>query len=142
MLAAQEPTGGARIPTTRGRRAAPAFANIPGAEGVAEPVKARPDARSGISSVWNEPVYRALLNVVSDWLFIVGSDGVIIECHPPPDPENPAIAKSFVGRKIIELLPMQLAQQARYHLEKTLRTGQTQTFSTQYLLRGRECQFQ
>src|SRR5688572_14719270 len=123
----------------RGRRAAP---KIPGAEGVAEPARARPDSANGISRVWNEPVYRALLNVVSDWLFIVGADGIIVECHPPPEPDGPAIAKSFLGRKVIELLPMQIAQQARYHLEKTLRTGQTQTFTTQFLLRGRECQFQ
>lgn len=130
---------GPRSAATRARRAAPP--TIPGAEGVSEPAKAR-DSRNGISSVWNEPVYRALLNVVCDWLFIVGSDGIIIECHPPPEPDGPAIAKSFAGRKVIELLPMQIAQQARYHLEKTLRTGQTQTFTSQFLLRGRECQFQ
>jgi len=124
----------------RGRRAATAA--IPGAEGVAEAARARHDTANGISRVWNEPVYRALLNVVSDWLFIVGADGIIVECHPPPEPDGPAIAKSFLGRKVIELLPMQIAQQARYHLEKTLRTGQTQTFTTQFLLRGRECQFQ
>src|SRR5687767_12126824 len=117
-------------------------AAIPGGEGVAEPVKARMDARNGLSPVWNEPVYRALLTVVCDWLFIVNADGIIVECHPPPESDGPAIAKTFVGRKVIELLPMQIAQQARYHLEKTLRTGQTQTFTSQFILRGRECQFQ
>lgn len=127
-------------PGVRPRRPATAAPVIPGGEGVGA-VKASTDTRS-ISRVWSEPVYRALLNVVCDWLFIVGADGVIVECHPPPEPDAAAIAKSFVGRKVIELLPMQLAQQARYHLEKTLRTGQTQTFSSQFLLRGRECQFQ
>src|SRR4051812_43187179 len=106
--------------------------SLPGAGGGAEPIKARPGVRSGPPHVWNEPVYRALLNVVSDWLFIVGSDGVIVECHPPPEPDATTFAKNFVGRKVIELLPMQLAQQARYYLEKTLRTGQTQTFSSQF----------
>lgn len=118
------------------------MAAIPGAEGVAELARSRPDSANGVSRAWNEPVYRALLTVVSDWLFIVGADGIIVECHPPPEPDGPAIAKGFLGRKVIELLPMQIAQQARYHLEKTLRTGQTQTFTTQFLLRGRECQFQ
>jgi two-component system, LuxR family, sensor kinase FixL len=142
-----EPTRGIeftpRPPATKGRRTTTRVGLIPGAEGVAEAAAApRPDPRNGISKVWSEPVYRALLNVVCDWLFIVGSDGVIIECHPPPEPDGPAIAKTFIGRRVIELLPMQLAQQARYYLEKTLRTGQTQTFSSQVLLRGRECQYQ
>ena len=131
-----------RAAAAKTRRGAARAATIPGAEGVAEAVKARTDIRHGTSSVWNEPVYRALLTVVSDWVFIVGSDGVIIECHPPPEPDAASIAKNFPGRKVIELLPMQIAQQARYYLEKTLRTGQTQTFSSQFLLRGRECQFQ
>ena len=143
-----EPTPGVegvpRQPGPKTRRSTTRLGTIPGAEGVAE-AKPRPPERSherNTSHVWNEPVYRALLNVVSDWLFIVGSDGIIIECHPPPEPDAASFAKNFVGRKVIELLPMQLAQQARYYLEKTLRTGQTQTFSSQFLLRGRECQFQ
>jgi signal transduction histidine kinase len=37
----------------------------------------------------------------------------------------------------MELLPIQLAQQAMYYLEKALRTGETQTFTCQYLLPGR-----
>jgi len=139
MFMMTESTPSAPAPKTR--RGA-ARSSIPGAEGVAEAVKARSDVRTGLSNIWNEPVYRALLTVVSDWLFIVGSDGVIVECHPPPEPDAGAFAKNFIGRKVIELLPMQLAQQARYYLEKTLRTGQTQTFSSQFLLRGRECQFQ
>ena len=145
MFTMSEPTRGVgtlpRAAASKTRRGA-ARATIPGAEGVAEAVKAGADLRHGTSNVWNEPVYRALLNVVSDWLFIVGSDGIIIECHPPPEPDAAAVAKNFLGRKVIELLPMQIAQQARYYLEKTLRTGQTQTFSSQFLLRGRECQFQ
>jgi two-component system, LuxR family, sensor kinase FixL len=146
MFMMNEPTRGVQtIPRPAGpktRRSAARPAAIVGSEGVAEAVKARPDSRTSQSTVWNEPVYRALLNVVSDWVFIIAADGVIVECHPPPEPEATSIAKNFIGRKMIELLPMQLAQQARYYLEKTLRTGQTQTFSSQFLLRGRECQFQ
>ena len=146
MFMMTEPTHGVepvpRPSAARGRRSTARAASIPGGEGVSQAAVARADNRNAVSKVWSEPVYRALLNVVSDWLFIVGSDGIIAECHPPAEPDGPAFAKSFVGRKVIELLPMQIAQQARYYLEKTLRTGQTQTFSTQFLLRGRECQFQ
>jgi two-component system sensor kinase FixL len=146
MFMMSEPTRGVELstrqPATKGRRSAARVALIPGGEGVAEAAPARQDPRNGVSKVWSEPVFRALLNVVCDWLFIVGSDGVIVECHPPPEPDGPTIAKSFIGRRVIELLPMQLAQQARYYLEKTLRTGQTQSFSSQVLLRGRECQYQ
>lgn len=112
-----------RAPTTKNRR------------------RGRPEVREN-SSAWNEPVYRALLDVVSDWVFIVDADRVVVECHPPAEPNAAAIARSFVGRKVIELLPMQLAQQAWSCLEKALRTGQTQTLSAPFHLRGRECQFQ
>src|SRR5438093_508096 len=126
------------------------FARVParprkiiGSEGVSEATVPRNDHRKmPASPLWNEPVYRTLLGIVPDWLFIVAGDGLILECQGPSDSEFPTAARNFTGKRLIELLPAQLAQQARYYLEKTLRTGQGQTFTAQFLLRGRECQFQ
>src|SRR5688572_18760988 len=124
----------------RGKAAAP---RIVGAEGVSDPAPPRADLRAGSPSpIWNEPVYRTLLSVMPDWVFVIGSDGTVLECQSPAESESQGASKKFCGKRIIELLPTQLAQQARYYLEKTLRTGQGQTFTTQFLLRGRECQFQ
>src|SRR5688572_6962481 len=128
----------------RFQRVVPAAApKIVGVEGVSEAAPVRPDPRSPSPSlVWNEPVYRALLSVMADWVFVLGSDGAVLEAQGPADAEFHNAVKSFCGKRLIELLPAQLAQQARYYLEKTLRTGASQIFTTQHVLRGRECQFQ
>jgi signal transduction histidine kinase len=129
-----------RGPNGRAKSAAP---KIVGAEGVSEPALPRADVRMVASSpVWNEPVYRTLLSVMPDWVFVIGSDGTVLECQAPAETEYHGAAKNFYGKRLVELLPTQLGQQARYYLEKTLRTGQGQTFTAQFLLRGRECQFQ
>ncbi len=143
MLTAQE--NGTRIERGRNGRfvRAASTPKIIGAEGVSEAVAPRNDPRKApISPVWNEPVYRTLLSIVPDWIFVIGDDGLVLECQSPPEAESSAVAKNFIGKRLIELLPAQLAQQARYYLEKTLRTGQSQSFTTQFLLRGKECQFQ
>ncbi len=127
----------------RFQRVVPPAPKILGAEGVSEALPPRADVRhSAPSLVWNEPVYRALLSVVADWVFVLAADGTVLEAQGPSDSEFYTAGKSFYGKRLIELLPAQLAQQARYYLEKTLRTASSQVFTTQYLLRGRECQFQ
>src|SRR5256885_2286594 len=145
MLTAQETS--TRVERARNgrfvRTVAAAAPKIIGAEGVSEARAPRIDPRkTPISPVWNEPVYRSMLSIMPDWVFVIAGDGLVLECQSPPESESPAVAKNFVGKRLIELLPAQLAQQARYYLEKTLRTGQSQIFTTQFLLRGKECQFQ
>ena len=132
-----------RASNGRFQRVVPAAPKIVGVEGVSEAAPVRPDPRNPVQSlVWNEPVYRALLSVMADWVFVLGSDGTVLEAQGPADTEFHNAVKSFCGKRLIELLPAQLAQQARYYLEKTLRTGASQIFTTQHVLRGRECQFQ
>src|SRR5687768_10069575 len=116
---------------------------IIGAEGVSQATPPRAEPRNAVASpIWNEPVYRTLLSMVPDWVFVLEGDGTVLQAQGPSETEYFGAAKNFVGKRIIELLPAQLAQQARYYLEKTLRTGQNQTFTTQFVIRGKECQFQ
>jgi len=80
---------------------------------------------------------RALLNTIADFLFSIRKDGTILEFQAPSEGQLTLPADGVIGRRIMELLPIQLAQQAMYYLEKALRTGETQTFTCQYLLPGR-----
>ena len=80
---------------------------------------------------------RALLNTIADFVFSIRKDGAILEFQAPNDGQFTVPADGVIGRRIMELLPIQLAQQAMYYLEKALRTGETQTFTCQYLLPGR-----
>ena len=132
-----------RGPNGRFQRATGPATQIIGAEGVSQPSALRLDPRNvSPSPIWNEPVYRTLLSMVPDWVFVLEGDGTVLQAQGPSDAEFHGAAKNFAGKRIIELLPAQLAQQARYYLEKTLRTGQNQTFTAQFVLRGKECQFQ
>ena len=85
---------------------------------------------------------RGLLSVVSDLIFVVKKDGALAEFHAPKDNDLMLDAEGLLGKTIKELLPSQIAQQATFYLEKTLRTGETQTFICPYQLPGRLRDFQ
>lgn len=80
---------------------------------------------------------QALLAGVSDLIFELRKDGVIVSFRAPKDNEFQITNDAVVGRRVMELLPSQLGQLALHYIEKTLRTGQPQHFSCQYLLPGR-----
>ena len=79
----------------------------------------------------------ALLETLSDLVFEVRKDGMILSFHAPSDNEFLLSADVVVGKRVMDLLPSQLAQLALHYLEKTCRTGTMQKFCCQYLLPGR-----
>ena len=85
---------------------------------------------------------RALLNTLTDLLFVVRKDGIILEFQAPKDSEFAVLSAEIAGRSVRETLPAPIAQQVMYYLEKALRTGEMQTFTSQYHLleRGRDFQ--
>jgi len=85
---------------------------------------------------------RALLSVLSDLVFLLKKDGTILEFYGPKDNELMLSAEGLLGRTIKELLPSQIAQQATFYVEKTLRTGESQSFIFPYQLPGRLRDFQ
>lgn len=85
----------------------------------------------------SEQFSRALLSTVSDLVFELRKDGLILSFHAPTDNEFLISAETVVGRRVMELLPTQLGQLAMHYLEKTYRTGGPQKFCCQYLLPGR-----
>ena len=79
----------------------------------------------------------ALLSTVSDMVFEVRKDGLILSFHAPSENDLFLSAEAVTGRRLMEVLPTQLAQLAMHYLEKTCRTGTMQKFCCQYLLPGR-----
>jgi signal transduction histidine kinase len=79
----------------------------------------------------------ALLSTVSDMVFEVRKDGLILSFHAPAENDLFLSAEAVTGRRLMEVLPTQLAQLAMHYLEKTCRTGTMQKFCCQYLLPGR-----
>jgi signal transduction histidine kinase len=80
--------------------------------------------------------------VVSDLIFIVRKDGVILEFHEPPDHEITLSTEGLVGKRITELLPTAIGLQAMHYVEKAARTGAPQRFCTEFQLPGRVRVFQ
>src|SRR5262245_14866345 len=75
---------------------------------------------------------RALISIVADFVFVVRKDGTILEFHGPKDSELVLGPDGLLGKTVKELVPSQIAQQATFYLEKTLRTGESQTFICPY----------
>jgi two-component system, LuxR family, sensor kinase FixL len=85
----------------------------------------------------SEEFNQALLSTVSDLIFELRKDGLILGLHAPKDNEFALTAEAVVGRRVMELLTTSIGQLAMHYLEKTFRTGAIQSFSCQYLLPGK-----
>ena len=85
---------------------------------------------------------RALLTSISDLVFSIRKDGTILECHVPRDGAFTLSSEGLVGKRVRELLPVQIAQQTQHYLEKALRTGQRQLFTCTYLVSGQSREFE
>jgi len=85
----------------------------------------------------SEALRAALLNIAPDLIFTVRKDGMVLNVHAPRDNEFSASVREAVDKRLKDLLPTQIGQQATHYLEKALRTGQTQVFSIQHALPNR-----
>jgi signal transduction histidine kinase len=83
------------------------------------------------------PLTRALLNTLADLFFRLRKDGLILEFRAPRDHPFALSADGLVGRHVMELLPQPLGQLAMHYVEKSLRCGEPQVFSCQYVLPGK-----
>ena len=79
---------------------------------------------------------RALLRVISDFVFYVRKDGVVLEAHGSGVKDLVLPLEQVVGKRLKELLPSQMAQQATHYMEKALRSGAVQVVQGQFALPG------
>lgn len=85
----------------------------------------------------SEEFNQALLATISDLIFELRKDGLILAFHASKDNEFALTSEAVVGHRIMDLLTTHIGQLATHYLEKAFRTGATQTFSCQYLLPGK-----
>ncbi|MCB9077873.1 MAG: PAS domain S-box protein [Anaerolineaceae bacterium] len=79
---------------------------------------------------------RALLNAMPDLIFRVSEDGVILDFVPATDFETFVPPEAFLGKKLIETLPPQVAELGMKYIKQTLQTGQIQLFEYSLLIQG------
>jgi two-component system, LuxR family, sensor kinase FixL len=135
MIKAKEDTTSFRAArSAAGRSNVVAF---PGQSGAPKPSGAPADTNALHELQKTDAQRRALLNVGPDLIFTVRKDGLVLEVHAPKDNELSASANNAVGRRVMDLLPVQIGQQSMHYIEKALRTGQPQVFSIQHSLPNR-----
>jgi DNA-binding response OmpR family regulator len=71
---------------------------------------------------------RALLNAIPAMVFQIDRDGKVLDYKPVRGVDTFVRPEDFVGRKLMDILPMNVAQCCLEHAEKALDTGETQSF--------------
>ena len=104
----------------------------------AAPATEKPDTlRLQESLQQSEELNQALLATVSDLVFELRKDGLVLSFHAPKDNEFAVTPEAVTGHRLMDLLTTNIGQLAMHYLEKAFRTGATQKFSCQYLLPGK-----
>jgi PAS domain S-box-containing protein len=80
----------------------------------------------------SETITRALLDAMPDMMFRVSRDGTCLDVKPAKDFDLLLPPDKIPGKKLPQVLPTEVAQQALHAIEQALQTGETQIFEYQF----------
>jgi PAS domain S-box-containing protein len=86
----------------------------------------------------SEERHRALLNAIPDLIIRLNKDGIYLDIKAAKDFSALAPPSELIGKNMYEILPPNLAQQRRKHIEKALQTGEVQLYEHQLMRDGQE----
>jgi PAS domain S-box-containing protein len=75
-----------------------------------------------------EARHRAILRALPDWMFLVSSEGVFLDCHVKDRTFLLAQPEAFIGRTLAEVLPPELAENLSRLFARVARTDEPGTF--------------
>jgi len=108
---------------------------IDGAIAVITDLTERKQAEAALSE--SEAKNRALLSALPDLMFINRRDGTYLSYHSPALSdlldEHPS---RFLGKRIADILPLDVAQPTMYYIEQALETGEVQLHKYQLAING------
>jgi PAS domain S-box-containing protein len=81
---------------------------------------------------------RALLSAIPDAIFQIGRDGVYLDFIPAKGFELLVSPEEFLGRRIEDVLPPDVAEPALFHISRVLDTGETQSYEYELVVSGTE----
>jgi diguanylate cyclase (GGDEF)-like protein/PAS domain S-box-containing protein len=79
---------------------------------------------------------QAMAQAIPDLMFILRSDGTIVDYKPGPDPLLLA-PEEFLGKTVSETFPPELVDLTLRHMKRTLETGAVQVFEYQLTINGK-----
>ncbi len=74
---------------------------------------------------------RTILNAIPDLMFRIRKDGVFLDFKAERESDLAVAPDRIIGHKIAKILPANIAQQAIFHIQEALRTGQKQIYEYQ-----------
>jgi PAS domain S-box-containing protein len=75
----------------------------------------------------SEATHRAFLEAIPDMIFRVSRDGIFVDYKPGKDLRPFVPASEFLGKKVLEILPAEVAPAIMEKVQRVLETGQMQT---------------
>ncbi|WP_084554930.1 PAS domain S-box protein [[Phormidium ambiguum] IAM M-71] len=90
----------------------------------------------------SETTTNILFNAIPDAMFCINKDGMIIDFKTAKEVAEELLESSIVGKKISEILPEKIYQQAIYNVREALTTGKMQLFEYQLYRKGKTCDFE
>lgn len=84
----------------------------------------------------SESRYRALLENIPDLIFRLSGDGVFIDYHSATENRMFVQPGEFLGKKVTDVIPSEIAQVTLQKIKKVLETRDIQTYEYQLLIEG------
>jgi len=84
----------------------------------------------------------AILNLLPDLIFECKRDGIIVNYRTSIEDDLYVLPNEFLGKKIIEILPKELAWKTMHSIEQTIQTKELQSFQYQLPMNGKMVDFE
>jgi len=95
-----------------------------------------------VSRIRSEQRSRALLNAIPAMVFQIDQSGEVLDYKPVKGVDTFVRPEDFVGRQLVEILPLNVAHCCLEHAKKALETGEVQSFEYSFSGSSGESQYQ
>ncbi len=90
----------------------------------------------------SEATNRALLDAIPDLMFRISRSGTYLDVRGSTEVSTVIPQTEFIGKTLFDVLPVEVAQERLHYIEKTLKTGELQTFEYELTIAGQRHYFE